>query len=487
MNSSVMKIRCRILTLFVLVATCGVGAIAQECASVTLVGSAVQNTFVQAPINIVNCRDNATQLFVDASVNTTSSDSVVARAVGLGTTDIASDGTSIVKISAQPVTVCKSVTLTFTFRFKVKGNDGSVGPERVTKVTKAFIVCPFRLDAQVVAVSVVPAEAGQESQVTLALVNQGAQTPLPSGGGSYTVNLATVEDTSALVRNSCSPTSSVGLVSFPPLRPGEQQTLTRAFRFSQAGAFTLKAEVSLFESEDGPANNNSKTQAVNVPLPRPLVCEVAPLTARPGDPVKISGNWFRTLGTTEMPIVRFGSTEAQIINVASPLDMTVRMPDLTCSATGQLIVTVDNSRAATAFRNGPTFPGVLSITSTSRDPSPPGADELLTIKLGNFRPNCRFKVALEPGPLTVGGPLTPQVLSAMTDTIVVQIRPPNSAASYTLRVETSYGVATKPVILGGQLGAASDVPNFVIPRRNTNDVLSPTVQLGINGAFDFVF
>ena len=169
MNTSAMKIRCRILTLFALVATCGVGAIAQECASVTLVGSAVQNTFVQAPINIVNCRDNATQLFVDASVNTTSSDSVVARAVGLGTTDIASDGTSIVKISAQPVTVCKSVTLTFTFRFKVKGHDGSVGPERVTKVTKAFIVCPFRLDAQVVAVSVVTAEAGQESQVTLNL------------------------------------------------------------------------------------------------------------------------------------------------------------------------------------------------------------------------------------------------------------------------------------------------------------------------------
>ena len=46
----------------------------------------------------------------------------------------------------------------------------------------------------------------------------------------------------------------------------------------------------------------------------------------------------------------------------------------------------------------------------------------------------------------------------MTDTIVVRIRAPTSAASYTLRVDTSYGVATKPVILGGQLGAASGVP-----------------------------
>ena len=376
--------------------------------------------------------------------------------MALDTAVIASDGTSIVKISAQPVTVCKSVTLTFTFRFKVKGNDGTVGPERVTKVTKAFIVFPFRLDPQVIAVAVVPAEAGQESQVTLTLVNQGSQTPLPGGGGSYKVNLTTVEDPSALVRNSCSPTSSVGLVSFPQLRPAEQQTLTLRFRFPQAGAFTLKAEVSLFESEDGPTDNNSRAQAVTVPLPRPLVCEVAPLTAQPGDPVKISGNWFRTFGTTETPTVRFGSVDAQVINVASPLNLTVRMPDLTCTATGQVIVTVTNATGPAAFR-GSTFPAALSITSTSRIASPSGAEEDLTIVLVNFRPNCRFTVTLEPGPLTPGGALTPQVLSATADRIVVRIRRPNSVAAYTLKVETPYGIATKPISLGGQLGSAVNV------------------------------
>jgi hypothetical protein len=463
MSSSMMKSLCQILTLFALVATCRVAAVAQDCATVTLVGSAVQNTFVQAPVNIVNCRDNATQLFVDASVNTASSDSTVARAVGLDTTVIASDGTSIVKISAQPVTVCKLVTLSFTFRFKVKGIDGTVGPERVTKVTKTFIVCPFRLDAQVVALAVVPAEAGQESQVTLTLVNQGAQTPLPGGGGSYRVNLTIVEDTSALVRDSCSPISSVGLVSFPQLRPGEQQTLTRRFRFPQAGAFTLKAEVSLFESEDGPTNNNSRAQAVTVPLPRPLVCEVAPLTTRPGDPVKISGNWFRTFGTTETPTVRFGSVEAQVINVASPLNLTVRMPDLTCTASGQVIVTVTNSTGATAFRNESTFPGTVSITGISRIASPSGAEEDLTINLVNFRPNCRFTVTLEPGPLTPGGALTPQVLSATVDRIVVRIRRPNSVAAYTVKMETPYGIATKPFSLGGQLGSVADVLDSLTP------------------------
>lgn len=463
-NRSMMKSLCKILTLFALAATFRVAAVAQDCATVSLVGSAVQNTFVQAPVSIVNCRDNATQLFVDASVNTASSDSAVARAVALDTTVIASDGTSIVKISAQPVTVCKSVTLTFTFRFKVKGTDGTVGPERVTKVTKPFIVCPFRLDAQVVAVAVVPAEAGQESQVTLTLVNQGAQTPLTGGGGSYRVNLTTVEDTSALVRNSCSsPTSSATLVSFPQLRPGEQKTLTLRFKFPQAGAFTLKAEVSLFESEDGPIDNNSRTQAVTVPLPRPLVCEVAPLTARPGDPVKVSGNWFRTFGTTETPTVRFGSVEAQVINVASPLNLTVRMPDLTCTATGQVILTVTNSKGAAASRNGPTFPGALSITSTSRIASPSGAEEDLTIILVNFRPNCRFTVTLEPGPLTPGGALTPQVLSATADRIVVRIRRPNSVAAYTLKLETPYGIATKPISLGGQLGSIADVPDSITP------------------------
>lgn len=91
---------------------------------------------------------------------------------------------------------------------------------------------------------------------------------------------------------------------------------------------------------------------------------------KPGDPVKISGNWFRTFGTTEMPTVNFGSAEAEVINVASLLNMTVRMPDLSCTASGQVSVTVTNSRSATAFRDGPTFPGPLNITSTSRIASP---------------------------------------------------------------------------------------------------------------------
>ncbi len=467
MNSSMMKSLCKTLTLFALVATCTVAAVAQDCATVTLVGSVVSNTTVQAQVSIVNCRGDATQGFVDASVNTGSSNPAAARVVPLNTKVIGSDGTTGVQISAQLVTACTSATLTFTIRFKVKRIDGTIGPEQVKTVTKTLIVCPFRLDAQVVAVAVATAEAGQESQVTVTLVNQGAQTPRSGGGGSYRVNLTTVEDTSTLVRDSCSPTSSVRLTSFPPLRPGEQQTLTLRFRFPQAGAFTLKTEVSLFESEDGPTDNNSQTQAVTVPLPRPLVCEVAPLTARPGDPVKISGNWFRRFGTTETPTVRFGSVEAEVINVASPLNITVRMPDLTCTASGQVIVTVTNSRGATAFPNGPTFPGALTITSTSRIASPSGAEEDLTIKLGNFRPDCRFTVTLEPGPLTPGGTLTPQVLSATADTIVVRIRRPNSAASFTLKVQTSYGVATRPVTLGQlNLSAPRAGPSVADVRRS---------------------
>jgi hypothetical protein len=215
----------------------------------------------------------------------------------------------------------------------------------------------------------------------------------------------------------------------------------------------LKAEVSLFESEDGPTNNNSKTKAVTVPLPRPLVCELGPLTARPGDPVRIRGNWFRRFGTTETPSVRFGSVEAQVITVASPLDLTVRMPDLTCTASGQVSVTVTNAAGSTLFRDGPTFPGALSIIGLSRSSSPSSGTETLTINLANFRPTCRFAVTLEPGQLTSGGAITPEVLSATAASIIVRIRTQNSVGAYTLKVQTPYGVATKSITLGPKLGS----------------------------------
>jgi hypothetical protein len=203
---------------------------AQDCATVTLVGSAVSNTTVTAQVNIVNCRGDATQGFVDASVNTGSTNPAAAKSVPLNTKSIGSDGTTGVQISAQSVTACTSVTLTFTIRFKVKRIDGVVGPEQVKTVAKTLIVCPFRLDVQVVEVAVTPAAAGQDSQVTVTLVNQGAQTPRTGGNGSYNVNLTIVEDISGLIRNSCSPaSSSPSLTSFPQLRPGEQQTLTRPF------------------------------------------------------------------------------------------------------------------------------------------------------------------------------------------------------------------------------------------------------------------
>ena len=446
----------RVLVFFAFVAAGESAAMAQDCATVSLVGSAVSNTTVPAQVNIVNCRGDASQGFVDAVVNTSSSNPAAAKAVPLNTKSIGSDGTTGVDISAQPVTSCTSVTLTFSIRFKVKRIDGIVGPEQVKTVTKTLVVCPFRLDVQVIAVAVTPAAAGQDSQVTVTLVNQGALTPRTGGNGSYNVSLSIVEDISGLTLNSCNPISSPSLVSSPQLRPGEQQTLTRRFQFPQAGAFTLKAEVSLFESEDGPTNNNAKTQAVTVPLPRPLVCAVGPLTAKPGDPVRIRGNWFRKFGTTETPSVRFGTVEAQVINVTSPLEMTVRMPDLTCTASGQVGVTVSNAAGATLFKDGPTFPGALAITSTSIDTSPPGADEDLTITLSNFRPGCRFTVTLEAGPLTPGGALTPQVLSASANTIVVRIRAPGSVAGYTLKVQTTYGVATKAINLGPQVGSIDD-------------------------------
>lgn len=456
-----MKSLSRVLFFFAFIGACESAALAQDCATVVLVGSAVSNTTVTAQVSIVNCRGDATTGFVEASVNTGSSNSAAARVVPLNTKSIGSDGTTRVQISAQSVTTCTPVTLTFTIRFKVRRIDGAVGPEQVKTVTKTLIVCPFRFDVQVIAVAVVPAEAGQESQVTVTLVNQGAQTPLIGGGGSFSVNLSIVEDISGLVRNSCSPTSSPSLATFPQLRPGEQQTLTRRFQFPQAGAFTLKAEVSLFESEDGPKNNNSLTKAVTVPLPRPLICEVTPLTARPGEEVKISGNWFRTFGTTEKPTVKIGGADAPVINVASPLGMIVRMPDLACTASGQVSVTVTNAKGTSEFRNGPTFPGPLSITGTSRAAAP-GAEDL-TINLRNFRSNCRFTVTLEPGPLTPGGTVTPQVLSTTADSIVVRVRTPNSSAAYTLKVQTSYGVATKPITLGGLLGSAGDALDYITP------------------------
>lgn len=445
-----MKSVYRLVTLFALVTLCKGAVAAQDCATVTLQATAVSNTTAAAQVSLVNCRGDATQGFADASVNTASDNPAAARVVPLNTKTIGSDGTTSVQISAQPVTVCTPVRLTFTMRFKVKRTDGAVGPEQVKTVIRTLIVCPFRLDVQVTSLAVTPAEAGRDSQVTVTLVNQGAQAPRPSGAGLYRVNLTTVEDMSGLVRDSCSPTSSVGLAGFPQLNPGEPQTLNLRFKFPQAGAFNLKAEVSLFESEDGPADNNSRTKAVAVPLPRPLVCEVTPLTARPGDPVKIGGNWFRTLGATGMPTVKVGGVEAAIIEVASPLVMSVRMPDLTCTASGQASVTVANPTGATVFSGGPTFPGTLTITGTSRDTSPSGSEEDLTISLRNFRSSCRFSVTLEPGPLTPGGTITPQVRSSTFDTIVVRIRAPGSAAAYTLRVQTPYGVATKALTVGGQ-------------------------------------
>ena len=439
----------RLVIFLALVVLSRATAAGQDCATVTLPATAVSSTSVTAQVSIVNCRGDATQGFAEATVNTASSNSAAASAAPLNTKVIAADGTTSVQISAQPVAACTSVTLTFTIRFKVKRIDGTVGPEQVKTVTRTLIVCPFRLDVQVTALSVAPAAAGQDSQVTVTLVNQGAQTPRPSGGGLYRVNLTTVENMSGLVRDSCSPAPSASLVAFPQLRPGEPQTLNLRFKFPQAGPFNLKAEVSLFESEDGPADNNSQKKAVTVPLPRPLVCEVAPLTARPGDAVRIGGNWFRTLGTTEMPTVKVGGVEAPILEVASPLAMSVRMPDLACTASGQVGVTVTNAAGSTVFNNGPTFPGALAIASTSRDTSPPGTEEDLIINLRNFRSTCRFAVTLEPGPLTPGGTITPEVRSATSDAIVVRIRAPGSAAAYTLRIQTSYGVATKAITVGG--------------------------------------
>lgn len=88
----------------------------------------------------------------------------------------------------------------------------------------------------------------------------------------------------------------------------------------------------------------------------------------------------------------------------------------------------------------------------------------LTINPVNFRPNCRFTVTLEPGSLTLGGALTPKVLSATADRIVVRTRRPNSIAAYTLKLQTPYGIVTRPISLGGQLGSAVNVLNLFLRR-----------------------
>jgi hypothetical protein len=134
------------------------------------------------------------------------------------------------------------------------------------------------------------------------------------------------------------------------------------------------------------------------------------------------------------------------------MEIVARMPDLTCTASGQVSITVANATGTTTFLNGPTFPRPLTITSTTSN-SPNGAAEDLTINLRNFRPNCTFSVTLESSSLPPGPPITPQVLSTTADSIVVRVRRPGPMGAYILKMQTTYGVATKVITLGAQSGS----------------------------------
>lgn len=393
----------------------------RSCMTVNLAESATANTNVQANVSIAGCVSPSDTPFVGITLNVSSNNANAASPV-INPTSVSSTGIAAVQIAAHSVTTCTNVTLTFST--KVAGT--------TLTVTKTLMVCPFAFDIGVTGIAVNPAVAGQDSQVSVTVSNQGSQ-PLSS---NYQVVLSTQEDTTNLVRNNCSttqPPSSVGATSLPPLNSGQQQTITIPFRFPQAGNFNLVATASIGGSEDGPSTNNSRTQPVAIPIPRPLICEVTPQTTTPGAQLTIRGNWFKRLNSNDTPTVRIGNVNANVVNVVSPLEMTVSMPDLSCTASGRVSVAVSNPAGATSFENGPTFPAAIDITGSTVAQSCPGGQ--MTINVSGLRPNCG-------NPVVRLGNQNLQVVNTTANTITVQLPPTFPAGATQLTVQTTFGTDT---------------------------------------------
>lgn len=390
---------------------------AASCMSVTMADSAAANTNVAATISVARCVSSPDPVTFQSFLNVNSSNASVASPV-TSQIQLSTSGTAGVLIAAHPVTACTSVTITFSTKLA----------NQTISATKTLLVCPFAFDIGVSGINVTPSAAGQESQVSVTITNQGSQIL----ASNYGVTLSTQEDTSNLVRNTCSsqPPASVSGPVLPEIRPGAQQTVIFPFRFPQAGNLTLVAQASIGGSEDGPASNNSRTQAVTVPLPRPLICEITPLTTNPGDTVTISGNWFKKLGTADLPTISFGNVNAPIVNVASPLQMTVTMPDLSCTAAGRVSIAVVNATGTTTSQGGPTFPAAPNITGSSAAHSCPGGS--MTINVAGLRGSCG-------DPIVRLGNQALQVTNTTADTIVVQLPRPFPLFSAPLTMQTTYG------------------------------------------------
>ncbi len=371
-----------------------------SCMSVTMADSAAANTNVAANVSVARCVSSPDPVTFEAFLNVSSSNPAVASPVN-SSIRLATNGTAGVQIAAHPVSVCTSVTITFSTR---------LGDQQITN-TKTLMVCQFASDIGISALAInSPATAGQDSQVSVTVTNQGSQLL----SGNYRVDLSTEENTTNFVRYSCSSPLPTGGSSpvLPEIRPGQQAIVTIPFRFPQAGNFNLVAHASVGGIEDGPASNNSRTQGVNVPLPKPLVCEVTPQTTHPGDTVTIKGNWFKRFNTGDIPTVRIGGVDAQVIDVASPLQMTVSMPDLTCNAVGRVNVAVTNPAGTTTALIGPTFPAAPHITGTSAAQACPGGE--MTINMSGLRAGCA-------NPTVRLGNQALQVLNVNGNTIVVEL------------------------------------------------------------------
>lgn len=234
-------------------------------------------------------------------------------------------------------------------RFKLKDGNAPPGPEQIQTITRPFTVCAFQFDINVTGINVIPAAADQESQLTVAVTNLGAQSLFAN---TYDVKPSFQQNLTDFVRNSCfggggGDITNDSIVFPDEIKAGQTGNVSLRFRFPQAGDFTLIETASLHGSEDGPKNNNSTSVQVSVPLPNPLVCEIQPLPGQV-DTYTIGGNWFRSFTSPSPPTVTFnngthGVVHGVVLSVASPLQMNVRLPGVSCVA-GPVSTTVNNGR-----------------------------------------------------------------------------------------------------------------------------------------------
>ena len=389
-----------------------------NCMTVNMASSAASNTSVTATTSVANCFPAGAQL-LGISLTVSSSNDAVASPTSNQIPVQAANSPVVAQINIHNVTVCTSVTITFSM----------LSAGTTTTVTKTLMVCPFHFDIGVSGVSVTPSPAGQPSQVDVTIFNQGKETLFTN---SYNVDLSTQEDTAGLVRDSCSniPGQIVQAPTLPDILPGEQRTVSLNFRFPQAGNFTLKAHASIGGSEDGPSSNNTRSQIVSVPLPPPLICAVTNADGL----VTFDGNWFIPFGSSTVPTVRFGNSPAESVEVVSPRLIRARISRSACFD-GSVQASVANTTGST--NGGSVSPNPPRITGLTRQGS------RLRIRLTNFRPSCYFEVSLAiPGQ----GRTSAQVVLRSPQLIVINL-PRILGALIRVTVSTRYGMTTRAIFI----------------------------------------